>query len=68
LTDQLTQNSAEMSDVTPGRLMSAPVGSEYSAMYSNAGLSVACGSDTCLLVLDEYRGLLVVIEKRVLIM
>jgi hypothetical protein len=33
--------------------MSAPVGLEYSATYRHAGLSVAEGTDTCFLVLDE---------------
>jgi hypothetical protein len=50
------------------RQMPAPVGSEYSATYRNAGFSVADGSDTCFLVLDEDHRLLVLIENRMLIM
>jgi hypothetical protein len=48
------------------REMSAQFGSKYSntetAMYRNASLSVAYGSDTCSLAIDEDRRLLVVLR------
>jgi len=50
------------------RVKSAPIGSECSATYRNAGLSVADGSDTCYLILYEDYSLVVVIENRVLSM